>query len=139
MFGLIKFFLCFLALTFYINNPAAANYCWHPYSTVQNGGVTTIEWKMTSSSTRRVIPPNEKVLEWCAADWSALGAHYQPVEIVTKPRLNEARVTNYYRLHYHPKKAGTDELVVKIHWLSRTNDKWTGTIIYKITVVDGEL
>ena len=135
----IKFLVFAFCLFVAMNTATATSYCWHPYANVQNGSVTTVEWKMTSVATRKVIPPNEKILEWCSADWSGLGPHSQPIEIVVKPKNNEARVTNYYRVHYHPKKVGTDEFTVKIHWLNRTNEKHAGTVIYKITVVDGEL
>ena len=134
-----RFFILILGLFVAFDNAAATSYCWHPYANVQNGSVTTVEWKMTSSSARKVIPPNEKVLEWCGADWSGLGPHTQPIEIVVKPKLNEAKIISYYRINYHPKKVGADEFAVKIYWLNRNNEKHSGTVIYKVTVVESEL
>jgi hypothetical protein len=117
----------------------ATTYCRSDPVSVHDGATVTTSWQMTSSRARRMVHPSQKApTTHCSTGWRVLGGFYRPIEMIEKPRLNTA-TSGRYAISYRALNAGNDRMVIRVYWLSRTNQTMSGTVIYNIQVVDHEL
>ncbi|GGH12356.1 hypothetical protein GCM10007036_10110 [Alsobacter metallidurans] len=118
----------------------ATTYCYSGHHRIYDGDTLKIDWKMTAAANRQKLTPmQEKPTAWCNFSWNALGGFNRPIAIVTAPKLNEARVSQRYRISYHAQKLGTDSFTAKLYWVDRFNKENSATLIYNVEVVDHAL
>lgn len=117
----------------------ATTYCEAGALNLQDGATLTTSWRMTSSQARRIVHPAQtKPTSTCVFTWRVLGGFYRPIEILEKPRLNTA-VAGRYALSYRALNLGHDRMVIRIYWLTPSNQTRSATVIYDIDVVGYEL
>ena len=121
----------------------ATTYCSHnggAYLYVDDGFNIDVSWTMTVAKNRKILVPTEtKPYEWCAVHWDSLGPLIKPIEVLSKPKLNEVGVYRMYRVAYHAAKLGDDSFTVRITWLNRSNKEQSAILNYKVKVVANDL
>jgi len=111
------------------------------YCDMKGGGSTdrVREWFIVNSSVRKPqLPGQTKPFTFCSVDFSSPGGMYRPIELVTKPKLGEAKTT-YNKLLYRSEKNGEDFVSIRMHEVGRTGELKSSVFQYRIHVVDKPL
>jgi hypothetical protein len=97
------------------------------------------EWFVVNSSVRKPQLPGQTTPNpSCSISFQSLGGMYRPIEIVTKPKLGEAK-TSYNRLYYRSSKSGEDFVSIRQYEVGRTGGTESSVFQYRIHVVDKPL
>src|SRR5690242_3961182 len=108
------------------------------YCDVNVGGSTdkVRQWTVVNSKVRKPqLPGSTKPSIGCSINFNSVGGIYRPIEIVTKPKLGEAR-TNYNTLFYRSAKNGEDYVAIRMNQVTRNGGTESLIFKYRITVID---
>jgi hypothetical protein len=111
------------------------------YCDVNGGGSTdrTREWFVVNANVRKPqLPGQTKSNPYCSVVYSSFGGMYRPIEIVTKPKLGEAK-TGHNRLFYRSVRNGEDFVAIRMHRVGRTGGLESEIFSYRIHVTDKPL
>jgi hypothetical protein len=84
------------------------------------------------------LPGQTKPTTSCSINFNSVGGIHRPIEIVTKPKLGEAK-TSYGTLYYRSARNGEDYLAIRMHEVTRTGGLQTLIFKYRIIVTDRPL
>lgn len=111
------------------------------YCDMKGGGSTdrVREWLVVNYKARTVqLPGQKKPSTSCSITFNSVGGIYRPIEIVTKPKLGEAK-TSYGTLYYRSARSGEDFVAIRMHEVTRNGGTQSFIFKYRITVTDRPL
>ncbi len=118
---------------------AAEVYCDMKGGSLPDGAERTRDWYVVNYTGRKPqLPGQTKPFEWCSVTFNSFGGMYRPIELVTEPKLGEAKTT-HNRLWYRSKKNGDDLVTIRFHKLGRTGQPESALVHYRIHVTDKPL
>ena len=114
-------------------------YCNYNGGSLPYGTERFRDWHVVNYTVRKPqLPGQQKRLEWCSVTYQAFGGIYRSPEIVTMPKLGEAKTTAN-KLLYRSSKNGEDLVSVRFHYLGRTGQPESALVHYRIHVTDKPL
>ena len=118
---------------------ALDTYCLMKGGTLHAGTETTRDWYVVNDTVRKPqLPGQKKASIGCSISFHSIGQMYRPIEIVTKPKLGQAK-TGHYRLYYRSAKNGNDLVTVRFHRVGRTGALESSVVHYRIQIIDRPL
>jgi hypothetical protein len=111
------------------------------YCDLNGGGSSdrTREWFVVNANVRKPqLPGQTKPFPYCSVVFESVGGMYRPIEIVTPPKLGEAK-TGHNRLLYRSVKNGEDFVAIRMHRVGRTGSLESSVFSYRIHVTDKPL
>ena len=111
------------------------------YCDMKGGGSTdrVRDWFVVNSKARTPqMPGQTKPTTSCSITFNSVGGMHRPIEIITRPKLGEAK-TSYGTLYYRSAKNGEDFLAIRMHEVTRTGGLQTLIFKYRIIVTDRPL
>jgi hypothetical protein len=114
-------------------------YCDVKDGNLPDGAERTADWYVVNSTVRKPhLPGQTKASPICGITFHSGGGMYRPIELLSKPKLGEAKTT-YNRLTYESARNGDDLVSVRFYQAGRTGGLESATVHFRIHVVDKPL
>jgi hypothetical protein len=114
-------------------------YCNTRDGTLPNGVERTADWYVVNSTARKPhLPGQTKASPICGITFHSGGGMYRPIELLTKPKLGQAKTT-HNRLTYQSARNGEDFVSVRFYQVGRAGGLESAIVHFRIHVTDQPL